>query len=46
MSFYKSKIINVADLLSNQVETPVVVLELWVLTTHDGRRTYVPRPET
>ena len=42
----KDKIVYVADLLSNRVETPVLVLGQWVLTTHDGRKAYVPRTPT
>lgn len=42
----KDKIVYVADVLSNQVKTPVLVPGLWVLTTHDGKKVYVPKSGT
>ena len=42
----KDKIIFVADVLNNSIETPVMVPRLWVLTTHDGKKDYVPKPGT
>ena len=40
----KEKIIYVADVLNSSVETPVMVPGLWMLTTHDGKKVYVPKP--
>ena len=40
----RDKIIHVADLLNNRKKTEVLVLGQWMLTTHDGRKVYVPRP--
>lgn len=42
----KDKIIYVADVLNSQVKTPVLVPVLWVLTTHDGKKFYVPKSGT
>ena len=42
----KDKIIFVADVLNSSIETPVMVPGLWVLTTHDGKKVYVPKPGT
>ena len=42
----KDKIIYVADILSNKVQTPVMVPGLWVLTAHKGKKAYVPRAGT
>ena len=42
----KSKIIYVADILNGATETPVMVPGQWMLTTHDGRKAYVPRSGT
>ena len=42
----KEKIIYVADIFSGKYKTLVVVPELWVLTTHDGKKVYVPKPGT
>ena len=42
----KDKIIYVADILSSTTATPVMVPGLWVLTTHDGKKAYVPKPGT
>lgn len=42
----KNKIIYVADILSMQVETPIMVPGLWVHSTHDGKKAYVPRART
>jgi len=36
----------VADFLSNRVKTPVMVLGQWLLMAHDGRKAYVPKPNT
>lgn len=38
------KIIYVIDILSNKIKTLVMVYGQWLLTIHDGRRVYVPRP--
>lgn len=43
---FKDKIIYVTYILSSLVETPIMVPGLWVLTTHDGNKAYVPRPGT
>ena len=40
----KEKIIYVADVLNSSVETPVMVPGLWMLTTHDGKKVYIPKP--
>ena len=42
----KDKIVYVADVLSSQVKTPILVPGLWMLTTHDGKKVYVPKPGT
>lgn len=42
----KNKITYVADILSNKFETPVKVLGLWVLSTHDRKKTYISRART
>ena len=42
----KDKIIQVADIFSSKAETPVMVPGLWLLTTHDGKKAYVPKPRT
>lgn len=42
----KDNIIYVGYILSSSVKTPVMVPALWVLMTHDGKKAYVPRPET
>ena len=42
----KDKIIHVADIFSSKSETPVMVPGLWLLTTHDGKKAYVPKPGT
>ena len=39
----KDKIIYVADILDGATETPIMVPGQWMLTTHDGRKAYVPR---
>lgn len=39
----KNKIIYVADIPNNKVETPVIVPGLWVLSMHDEKKTYIPR---
>ena len=40
----KDKIIYVADVFNNKVETPVLVPGLWMLSTHGGKKAYVPKP--
>lgn len=42
----KDKIVYVADVLSSQVTTPVMVPRLWVLTTYDGKKVYVLKAGT
>lgn len=42
----KNKIIYITDILSSQVEIPVMVPRHWVLMTHDQKKTYVPRVGT
>ena len=42
----KDKIIYVADIFSSKAKTPVMVPRLWVLSTHDGKKEYVPKPGT
>lgn len=42
----KDKIIYVADLLTSIVKTPIIIHVLCLLMTHDGKKTYVPRPGT
>ena len=42
----KDKIFYVADVLSSKVQTPIMVPGLWVLSTHDGKKVYVPKPGT
>ena len=42
----KNKIFYVADVLSSKVQTPIMVLGLWMLSTHDGKKVYVPNPGT
>lgn len=42
----KEKIIYVSDVLNSKVETPVMVPGLWMLTTHDGKKVYIPKPGT
>lgn len=37
------KIIYVTDILSSEIETPVMVPGLWVPATHDEKKVYVPR---
>ncbi|RDX82434.1 hypothetical protein CR513_36783, partial [Mucuna pruriens] len=36
----------VVDVFNSRKETSVMVPGQWVLTSHDGRRVYVPRPHT
>ena len=40
----KDKIIYVADVFNNKVETPVLKTGLWMLSTQDGKKAYVPNP--
>lgn len=42
----KDKIVYVADILSSQVENPIMVNRLKVLTTYNGKKAYVPRSKT
>ena len=39
----KDKIMYVADVLNSKVKTPIMVPGQWLLTTHDGKKAYVPR---
>ena len=41
----KSQIIPVVDLLDRKKEKPVMVPGQWMLTSHDGRKVYVPKPK-
>jgi len=40
----KNKIIPLADMLNSSKKTPIMVPGQWMLTTHDGRKVYIPRP--
>ena len=42
----KEKIIYVADIFSSKAKTPVMVHGLWMLSTHDGKKAYVPKSGT
>src|SRR4051812_15289121 len=42
----KDKIIPVANLLQSSKDKHVMVPGLWMFTTHDGKKVYVPRPGT
>ena len=42
----KDKIVYVADVLSSQVKTPILVPGLWMLAAHDGKKVYVPKSGT
>ena len=42
----KSQIIPVADVLNRKAQGFKLVPGQWMLTTHDGRQVYVPRPPT
>ena len=42
----KSQIIPVADVLNRKAHGFKLVPGQWLLTTHDGRQVYVPRPPT
>ena len=42
----KDKIVYVADVFDNKVETPVMVPGLWMLSTHDGKKAYVLKSGT
>ena len=42
----KDKIIHVADIFNSKAKTPIMVPGLWLLTTHDGKKAYVPKPIT
>ena len=45
VSVPKDKIVYVADVFNSKIETPIFVPGLWMLTTHDGKKAYVPKPE-
>ena len=34
----------VVDIFNSKVETPVLTLGLWMLSTHGGKKAYVPNP--
>ncbi|RDY01597.1 hypothetical protein CR513_15057, partial [Mucuna pruriens] len=40
----KDMIIPVVDFLDNRKKRPIMIYEQWFLTSHDGRKVYVPRP--
>src|ERR1044072_238830 len=42
----KNKIIYLADILDCSIKTPFMVPGQWMLTTHDGRKAYVPKAGT
>ena len=42
----KDKIIYVADVFNSKIETPIMVPGLWMLSTHDGKKAYVPKSRT
>ena len=42
----KTQIILVADVLNRKAQDFKLVPRQWMLTTHDGRQVYVPRPPT
>ena len=42
----KDKIIYVADIFSSKAKTPVMVPRLWMLSTYDRKKAYVPKPRT
>ena len=39
----KDKIVYVADIFNIKIRTPILVPKLWMLSTHDGKKTYVPK---
>lgn len=39
----KDKMVYVADILSHEVGTSVMVHGLWILATHDRKKPYVPK---
>ena len=39
----KDKFLYVADIFSTKTKTPVMVPRLWMLTTYDGKKVYVPK---
>ena len=39
----KDKIIYVADVLSNKMKTPILDSGHWILTSHAGKKVYVPK---
>ena len=41
----KDKIIYVADIFNSKVGTPFLTTGLWMLSTHYGKKAYVPKPE-
>lgn len=42
----KDKIIYVVDILRSTIKMSIMVPGLWLLTTHDGKKAYVPRSGT
>lgn len=46
MWVHKYKMIYVADILSSEVKTPIIVSGLWMLAAHDGKKAHVPVPIT
>src|ERR1051325_54420 len=42
----KDKIVYVADVFDNKVETPVMIPGIWMLSTHDGKKAYVLKSGT
>lgn len=40
----KVKIIYVADVLKNQVETPIMVAKKWMFTKHDPKKVIYSKP--
>lgn len=39
----KDKIVYVADVLSNKVKTPIITYGQWMLSSHNGKKVYVPK---
>ena len=39
----KDETVYVADVFNNKVETPILVPGLWMLSTHDWKKAYVPK---
>ena len=42
----KDKIIYVAYVFNNKVETPILVHGLWMLSTHNRKKSYLPKSRT